>query len=55
MHVKAIPDVFTMSSPQKKPVPGPSGPLGGSTFQQMQPDRMDQDSDEKDQQYKEVS
>ncbi len=44
-----------MSSPQKKPVPGPFGPLGGLAFQQMQPERMDQDSDEEDQQYKEVS
>ncbi len=44
-----------MSSPQKKPVLGPFGPLGGLVFQQMQPERMDQDSDEEDQQYKEVS
>ena len=49
MYAKAISDVFIMSSSQKKPVLGPSGPLGGSAFQQMQPDRMDQDSDEEDQ------
>src|SRR6266699_1621085 len=44
-----------MSSPQKKPVPGLFGPPGGLAFQQMQLERMDQDSDEEDQQYKEVS
>ncbi len=44
-----------MSSPQKKPVSRPSRPLERSAFQQMQPDRIDQDSDEEDQQYKEVS
>ena len=44
-----------MFSLQKKPVPRPSGLLGRSVFQQMQFDRMDQDSDEEDQQYKEVS
>ena len=43
-----------MFSPQKKPVSGPFRPLGGSTFQQIQPNRIDQDSDEEDQQYKEV-
>src|SRR6266566_4510281 len=47
--------IFTMSNPQKKPVPGPSGLLGGPAFQQMQTERMDQDSDDEDQQYKEVS
>ncbi len=46
---------FTISNPQKKPVSRPFGPLKKSTFQQMQPDRMDQDSDKEDQQYKEVS
>src|SRR6266566_9002255 len=44
-----------MSSPQKKPAPGPSGPPEGLIFQQMQSDRIDQDSNEEDQQYKEVS
>src|SRR6266566_1149453 len=44
-----------MSSPQKKPVPRSFGPLKRLAFQQMQPERMDQDSDEEDQQYKEVS
>ena len=44
-----------MSNPQKKPVLRLFGPLEGSAFQQMQPDRIDQDSDEEDQQYKEVS
>ena len=44
-----------MFNPQKKPVSRPSKPLKGSTFQQMQPNRIDQDSDKKNQQYKEVS
>ena len=44
-----------MSSPQKKPALGPFEPLEGFAFQQMQLDRIDQDSDEEDQQYKEVS
>src|SRR6266566_187668 len=44
-----------MSNPQKKPVPGPSGLSKGPAFQQMQTERMDQDSDDEDQQYKEVS
>src|SRR6266566_6886102 len=44
-----------MSSPQKKPVPRSFGPLKRLAFQQMQLERMDQDSDEEDQQYKEVS
>ncbi len=44
-----------MSSPQKKPVPRSSKLFGGPVFQQMQIERMDQDSDDEDQQYKEVS
>jgi len=44
-----------MSSPQKKPALRPFGPPKGLIFQQMQPDRIDQDSNEEDQQYKEVS
>ncbi len=40
-HAKITPDVFTMSSPQKKPVLRPSEPLERSTFQQMQPNRID--------------
>src|SRR6266566_9429382 len=44
-----------MSSPQKKPVPRPSGLPGGPAFQQMQTERIDQDLDDEDQQYKEVS
>ena len=48
-YAKAVLDIFTMSSPQKKPVLGPSEPPGRLAFQQMQPDRMDQDSDEEDQ------
>src|SRR6266566_1273629 len=44
-----------MSSPQKKPVSRPFKPPRGLTFQQMQPDRINQDSDKEDQQYKEVS
>ncbi len=44
-----------MSSPQKKPVSGPSGLPGGPAFQQMQTKRIDQDSDDENQQYKEVS
>src|SRR6266566_9463722 len=44
-----------MSNPQKKPVPRPFKLPGGPAFQQMQTERIDQDSDEEDQQYKEVS
>ncbi len=44
-----------MSSPQKKPVPELSKPPRGLTFQQIQPKHIDQDSDEEDQQYKEIS
>ena len=44
-----------MSSPQKKPVPGPFRLPGGLAFQQIQTERIDQDSDDEDQQYKEVS
>ena len=43
-----------MFSPQKKPVPRPFGLFGGLTFQQIQIECMDQDSDDEDQQYKEV-
>ncbi len=44
-----------MSNPQKKPVPRPSKLPEGPTFQQMQTERIDQNSDDEDQQYKEVS
>src|SRR6266566_3170238 len=44
-----------MSNPQKKPVPRPFKLPGGPAFQQMQTERIDQDSDDEDQQYKEVS
>ncbi len=53
-HAKATPDIFTISSPQKKPVLGPFKPLEGSAFQQMQSNRIDQDFDKEDQQYKKV-
>ncbi len=43
-----------MFNPQKKPALGLFRPPRGLTFQQMQPNRMDQNSDKEDQQYKEV-
>ena len=44
-----------MSSPQKKPVPKPSELPKGPAFQQIQTERIDQNSNDEDQQYKEIS